>query len=497
MWEQCEEHGISNGGFRDDLIKRIRTFERERDKKAEKERKKAVAKARKKAEKAVEKGVVMFENEDWVGAAAAFENAGKVLADFSESPAYKTAMRCLKALRNKMVSLEAEAAFSLENFLIEQRALLGKRGRSDEEVRATQRLLDAVSRDLGPEPEGVGMTGRCRICTLANPCPTHTTTEQRAHKLLTMQILVAPESDKAEARKRVANYMGEEQSRSNKFVADAQHDADTKRAAADAAALATSEAQRVAAIRSKFEADQAWKKRMHDKREKRMREVWRVEALAGEKRAEELQRAQDARVTRVKHLTQAKKVKHESKQKDDLISVIANSMLGSRLTRERSLKKYDRMIRKDMERKEKEEADRKKQVEAEMALSIQSAGAEMQKAEEEEALRAKGCSDAGHRAGGGEGDINRAIALQPGKIDSATLRDRMAADAAIWSLVNDALAAPLPGIEYKTLSDEHVGAMQDASDRQKSMLGASKCRELSETANYREGRGGAGKLARE
>ena len=30
----------------------------------------ALAKARKKAEKGVEKGVVMFENEDWVGAAA-------------------------------------------------------------------------------------------------------------------------------------------------------------------------------------------------------------------------------------------------------------------------------------------------------------------------------------------------------------------------------------------------------------------------------------------
>jgi hypothetical protein len=40
-----------------------------------------------------------------------------------------------------------------------------------------------------------------------------------------------------------------------------------------------------------------------------MREVWREEALAAEKRAEELQRAQDARVMRVKHLTQAERLK--------------------------------------------------------------------------------------------------------------------------------------------------------------------------------------------
>ena len=162
---------------------------------------------------------------------------------------------------------------------------------------------------------------------------------------VTTQTLVAPESDKAEARKRVANYIGEEQSRSLKFVVLAQHEADLERGTADAAALAASEAKRVADVRSKFEADMAWKKRMHDKREKRMREVWREEALAAEKRAEELQRAQDARVMRVKHLTQAERLKSESKQKDDVMSAMANSMLGSRLTRERSLRKYDKMIK--------------------------------------------------------------------------------------------------------------------------------------------------------
>jgi hypothetical protein len=100
-----------------------------------------------------------------------------------------------------------------------------------------------------------------------------------------------------------------------------------------------------------------------------------------------------------------------------------------------------------------------------MALSLLSNAAEMQKEEAEMNSPKKG--------GGGGGGFDRAIVLQPGKVDPATIRDRHAADAAIWSLVNDALAAPLPVIEYTALSDEHVAAMQNAADRQKSLLGAS------------------------
>jgi hypothetical protein len=62
-------------------------------------------------------------------------------------------------------------------------------------------------------------------------------------------------------------------------------------------------------------------------------------------------------------------------------------------------------------------------------------------------------------------------------------------------LVNEALGAPLQEIEFKPISDEHVGALRDAADRQKSLLGASKFRGLSESADYRTGRGRAEKLA--
>jgi hypothetical protein len=62
-------------------------------------------------------------------------------------------------------------------------------------------------------------------------------------------------------------------------------------------------------------------------------------------------------------------------------------------------------------------------------------------------------------------------------------------------LVNEALGVPLQEIEFKPISDEHVGAMRDAADRQKSLLGASMFRGLSESADYRTGSGRAEKLA--
>ena len=282
--DMCEDLGISNGGFRDDLIKRIRTFQQEKEKKEAKAREKALAKARKKAEKGVEKGVIMMDEEDWVGAAAAFEFALKVLADFADSPAFKTATRCIKVLRNKLVSLEGEASFKLENFLIEEKAQIGRKGRTAEDDRATRRLLDAIERDLGPEPQGIGVAGRCRICTLANPCPNHTTTEQRAHKLVTTLTLVEPESEKAEKRKTVAAAVVEEESRSIKFVNLAAAEAQAEREANEAASFAASEAQRLADAKKRVLDDIERKKEMAAKRVKRMREVWRQEALDAQKR---------------------------------------------------------------------------------------------------------------------------------------------------------------------------------------------------------------------
>ena len=77
-------------------------------------------------------------------------------------------------------------------------------------------------------------------------------------------------------------------------------------------------------------------------------------------RRDELERHQDTRVVRVKHLQQATATKTEKKQKEKVLSALANSMLGSKLTRERSLRKYDRMIVKDRVKKEKEAAERQK-----------------------------------------------------------------------------------------------------------------------------------------
>lgn len=284
--EMCEGLGISTGGFRDDLIKRIRAFQRETEEKAAKAREIALAKARTEAEAGVEKGVIMLDEEDWVGAAAAFEFAAKVLADFPESPAFKITTRCLKQLRNRLNLLEAEAASKLKDFFIEQKAQIGRQGRTAEQDRASERMLGAIERDLGPEPAGkeVGSTGRCRICTLRNPCPDHTTTEQRAHKVVTTLTLVDPESEKAEKRKLVAAYMVEEESRARKFERLAAADEKAKREFIQQAALAASEAKRVADAQARFEEKQQRKKELEARRDRVMRDIWRQEAIDAEKR---------------------------------------------------------------------------------------------------------------------------------------------------------------------------------------------------------------------
>ena len=282
----CEELGISTGGFRDDLIKRIRTFQREKAEKEEKARKKALAKARKKAEADVQQGAAMLEEKKWVGAAAALESAGKILADYPESPMYKVTQRCLKQLRNELKLLEAEAASKLRDFFIVENARIGHKERTAEDDRKTKRMLSAIERDLGPEPDGkeVGVTGRCRICTLRNPCPNHTTTEQRAHKVVTTMVLVDPENEKAEKRKLVAAYMVEEESRAQKFVRLAAADERAEREFIKQAEIAASEAKRKADTKAKFEEMQKRKKEMQVKKERRMRDIWRQEAIDAEKR---------------------------------------------------------------------------------------------------------------------------------------------------------------------------------------------------------------------
>ncbi len=284
--DMCEDLGISTGGFRDDLIKRIRGFQKAKEEKEAKAREEALAKARKKAEAGVEKGVVMLDDEDWVGAAAAFEFAAKVLADYHDSPAFKVSQRCLKQLRNRLNLLEGEAASKLKDFCTEEKARIGRKGRTAEEDRATERMLCAIERDLGSEPDGkeIGATGRCRICTLSNPCPNHTTTEQRAHKVVSTLTLVDPESEKAEKRKLVASYMVEEESRARNFESLAAAEERAKREFMKQAQLAASEAKRVADTQARFEDKQQRKKEMEAKRERRMRGIWRQEAIDAEKR---------------------------------------------------------------------------------------------------------------------------------------------------------------------------------------------------------------------
>ena len=78
--------------------------------------------------------------------------------------------------------------------------------------------------------------------------------------------------------------MVEEESRARKFESLAAMDERAKREFIEQAKLAASEAKRVADTQARFEEKQMRKKEMEAKRETRMREVWRQEAIAAEKR---------------------------------------------------------------------------------------------------------------------------------------------------------------------------------------------------------------------
>ena len=420
--DMCEELGISNGGFRDDLIKRIRTHQREKEAAEEKARIKGLKKARKKAEKGVARGVAQMEAEDYIGAAKNFAKSEKVLADYPDSQEFKTTTRCLKALRTKLVALEAEAEFSLKNFLIEQESLIGRSGRTEEQDRDTQRLLRTVRQDFGPEePSTIGTAGRCRVCTLANPCELHTPLEQRAHKLLAMQTLVAPESEQAETRQKLVPVITEELERSTKFSDRIAAEAAAARAAEADEALRQFQLLREREKMRKTKAEMDWKKQMEEKRSRENHEIWRQEAIAAERRADELQRTHDARAVRVKHLKKMKQSRDDLKREEMVLGGMTDAVLGSRERKKILMRRYDIMLRKHQRKKEEEERQRRQRLEAEVLFG---------KAQEAEAFAASDALSPSKRGAGQGGAL---------MLTDAKTAARREADAAIWGLVGDAL----------------------------------------------------------
>lgn len=513
--DMCEELGISTGGFRDDLIKRIRAFQKDQQEMKAKARAKELEKARKKAEVGVEKGVDMLNEENWVGAAAEFEFATKVLADYHDSSAYKTATRCLKQLRNRLTYLEVEATSKLQDFCAKERSQIGQKGRTAAEDRATKRMLIAVERDLGPEPAGkeVGVTGRCRICTLSNPCPNHTTTEQRAHKVVTTLTLVDPDNEQAEKRKLVAAHIIEEESRAQKFESDAAKYAEQKRKEQEKKELEASTRMREADARRRAEEKRERKREMEVQKERRMRDIWRQEAIDAEKRyvvvtsclhglartdcagspdylraivrREQLDRHRESRQVRVKHLKKATKTRSDQKKVENALLAMADSNLGSKLTRERSVRKggkYDRMVAKDRIEKQKQEDKRRQDLEAQVAFGMLKNQEEM--AAQAEALSSPKKGDDTSFSSG----INEGALLLQSEPPAAIQAARKAADAAIWTLAKEALEAPLPQVKHELLSNDHEKAMVAATDRQLSLAGAGQFRSLSATADERERR---------
>lgn len=203
-------------------------------------------------------------------------------------------------------------------------------------------------------------------------------------------------------------------------------------------------------------------------------------------RRNELERHQNTRDVRVKHLNQAVASRARKKMVEQSLLAMANSQLGSKLTRERVVRKggkYDRMIAKDRVEKQQEADRRRKELEEQVAFG-------MLKNEEEMAAQAAALTSPtkGDMASSSSAYSNEGTLLlqcePPGQVQAA----RRAADAVIWGLVEEALTAPLPQVECKLLSDDHDRAIVAASDRQLTLAGAAQFRGLSTTADERERR---------
>ena len=203
-------------------------------------------------------------------------------------------------------------------------------------------------------------------------------------------------------------------------------------------------------------------------------------------RRQELARHEEAREVRVKHLKKAQATRTDQLTVEKAMLSIANSRLGSKLERERIVRKggkYDRMVAKDRIEKQKQADKRQQELEAEMAFGMLKNKEEMAAQAEVLTDMAKVDETASSSAFSNEG----ALLLQydpPATVQAA----RRAADAAIWGLVDEALNAPLPLVERKLLSDDHERAMVALSDRQLSLAGAAQFRGLSTTADERERR---------
>jgi hypothetical protein len=203
-------------------------------------------------------------------------------------------------------------------------------------------------------------------------------------------------------------------------------------------------------------------------------------------RRNELQRHQNTREVRVKHLNQAVASRSDKQMVEKSLLAMANSRLGSKLTREHVVRKggkYDRMIAKDLVEKQKEADKRKKEVEEQMAFGMLKNEKEM--AAQAAALTSPKTGDGGASS---SGVSNEGALLLKSDAPVEVQAARRAADAVIWGLVEEALTAPLPHVEHKLLSDDHERAMVAASDRQLSLAGAAHFRGRSTTADERERR---------
>ena len=307
------EVGVSSGGFKDALVSRIRGQQKKDEAVAALAREKALKEARAGASNKVWKGQELMEQGHLAQAAAAFESALRTLADFTEDAAYRQANRLLKILRRKVTEMEGDLEYEQRQFLASQRAPtpahLSKRQSAHVPPRAA--MLQALSEPLLTldNPDGfvpssaVAATGgndseakeqlslptigrsaqqstpqsaaaltllsptqqwrqRCNICSLTNPCPTHSVLHQRAHRVQEQRKLLTEAQDaegEPGARAEILALNAEEAHVSLRFSEDIAAEAEQRRQAEQNTLIDAEQRRRDAFQRRKAAADRQWK----------------------------------------------------------------------------------------------------------------------------------------------------------------------------------------------------------------------------------------------